>query len=79
MGQVYWVLRDEENSGGAVKGIGKSMLKTGMTIHILGNSKCQESEKMEKGLGVRLARRLGPRCLVARRITVGSSSGLRKS
>ena len=28
VGQVYWVLRDEENSGGAVKGIGKSMLKT---------------------------------------------------
>ena len=27
VGQVYWVLRDEENSGGAVKGIGKSMLK----------------------------------------------------
>ena len=28
LGQVYWVLRDEKNSGGAAKGIGKSMLKT---------------------------------------------------
>ena len=28
VGQVDWVLRDEENSGGAAKGIGKSTLKT---------------------------------------------------